>query len=134
MAFKHLAEPRGILDAAQLRVKDTSRKIAGDLYTQMEKRGFGDLVTNDRRGAKAGCLTADLGTYGSSGAGDQYSLALQLFGNAIMFKINRGPAQQLLDRNVGDLTEVPGSPPDPEPVRNRWRNQGHWGMVEPLRE
>src|ERR1017187_9154107 len=100
MALKHLFEPRGVPDAANLRMEDTAWKIARDLQSQMEKRGYGDVIADDCRGTKAGDLTATLRTDGSRRARHENRLAAKLLRNAIMFQVHRGPGQQVLDCNV----------------------------------
>src|ERR1700733_12088203 len=104
MAVEYLLQACWILDAANLGVKDDAGEIAGKLQSQVEKRRFGNLVTDDRRRAKARHLAANLRAYGPRGACDQNGLCPQSGRNALMLEIDRGPSQQVLHRNVANLS------------------------------
>ena len=75
------------------------RKIAGDLQSQMKKRGFGDIIADDCGGTEAGDLTANLGTDGSGGARHENRPAKKLRRNAIMFQVRGGLGEQVFDQN-----------------------------------
>src|ERR1039458_3341923 len=69
-----------------------------------KQRRFRYIKTNNSCRPKASDLTAEFGTDGSSGAGNEDDFACERGADLILFQANRSPAQKILDCDFADLS------------------------------